>query len=205
MVAAADHPDAEAVLVPDTAMHTLAIVDKLEAAVGKPVLTANQVTVWKGLDLLGPVPATARSRRAVRGQAMSSFIGPLVQESTPSIIAEKLRQAIAHGELKPGAQLGEAELARQLGVSRGPLREGMQRLTQEGLLVSIRNRGLFVIDMTPEDVRDMYSARKPSSGRPRAGSSTATTAPRVRSRSESSSRCPRRRLCGRQRTRHRLP
>jgi maleate cis-trans isomerase len=56
MVTAADHPDAEAVLVPDTAMHTLAIVDQLEAAVGKPVLTANQVTVWKGLELLGPVP-----------------------------------------------------------------------------------------------------------------------------------------------------
>ena len=34
----------------------LAIVDKLEAAVGKPVLTANQVTVWKGLELLGPAP-----------------------------------------------------------------------------------------------------------------------------------------------------
>ena len=91
---------------------------------------------------------------------MSSFIGPLVRESTPSIIADKLRQAIAHGELKPGAQLGEAELARKLGVSRGPLREGMQRLTQEGLLVSIRNRGLFVIDMTPDDVRDMYIARE---------------------------------------------
>jgi len=91
---------------------------------------------------------------------VSSYIGPLVQESTPSIIADKLRQAIAHGELKPGAQLGEAELARKLGVSRGPLREGMQRLTQEGLLVSIRNRGLFVIDMTPDDVRDMYIARE---------------------------------------------
>lgn len=57
MVTAADHPDAEAVLVPDTAMHTLAIVDRLEAAVGKPVLTANQVTVWKGLQLAGGAPA----------------------------------------------------------------------------------------------------------------------------------------------------
>jgi maleate cis-trans isomerase len=56
MVKAADHPDAEAVLVPDTAMHTLAIISELEAAIGKPVLTANQVTVWKGLQLLGPVP-----------------------------------------------------------------------------------------------------------------------------------------------------
>ena len=91
---------------------------------------------------------------------MTSFIEPLAQESTPSIIADKLRKAISHGELKPGAQLGEADLARKLGVSRGPLREGMQRLTQEGLLVSIRNRGSFVIDMTPEDVQDMYLARE---------------------------------------------
>jgi DNA-binding GntR family transcriptional regulator len=91
---------------------------------------------------------------------VTSFIGPLAQESTPSIIADKLRQAIAHGELKPGAQLGEADLARKMGVSRGPLREGMQRLTQEGLLVAIRNRGLFVRDMTPDDVRDMYFARE---------------------------------------------
>ena len=160
MVAAADHPDAEAVLVPDTAMHTLAIVDKLEAAVGKPVLTANQVTVWKGLELLGPVPPLPGLGTLFEDRRVTSFIGPLVQESTPSIIADKLRQAIGHGELKPGAQLGEAELARKLGVSRGPLREGMQRLTQEGLLVAIRNRGLFVIDMTPDDVRDMYLARE---------------------------------------------
>ena len=56
VLAAAMAGNAEAVLVPDTAMHTLAIVDKLEAAVGKPVLTANQVTVWKGLELLGAPP-----------------------------------------------------------------------------------------------------------------------------------------------------
>jgi DNA-binding GntR family transcriptional regulator len=91
---------------------------------------------------------------------MTNFIEPLAQQSTPSIIADKLRRAIGHGELKPGDQLSEAELARRFGVSRGPLREGMQRLTQEGLLVSIRNRGLFVIEMTPHDVRDMYLARE---------------------------------------------
>ena len=91
---------------------------------------------------------------------MTNVIEPLMQQSTPSIIADKLRHAIGSGELKPGAQLSEADLARKFGVSRGPLREGMQRLTQEGLLVSIRHRGLFVIDMTPNDVRDMYLARE---------------------------------------------
>jgi DNA-binding GntR family transcriptional regulator len=87
------------------------------------------------------------------------FIEPLVQESTPAIIARKLRYAIGHGELQPGQQLGEADLARELGVSRGPLREAMQRLTQEGLLVSIRNRGIFVTELGPDDIADMYLAR----------------------------------------------
>jgi DNA-binding GntR family transcriptional regulator len=96
-----------------------------------------------------------------RGHQMAErrFIEPLVQESTPSIIARRLREAISHGELAPGAQLGEAELAREMKVSRGPVREAMQRLTQEGLLVSIRNRGLFVIEMTDDDIKDMYVAR----------------------------------------------
>ena len=50
---AADHPDTEAVLVPDAAMHSLEIVDDLKATIGKPVLTANQVTMWSALELAG--------------------------------------------------------------------------------------------------------------------------------------------------------
>jgi maleate cis-trans isomerase len=50
---AADHPDAQAILVPDTAMHTVRSVGRLEAALGKPVLTANQVSVWEAMRLTG--------------------------------------------------------------------------------------------------------------------------------------------------------
>lgn len=59
MARAADAADAQAVLVPDTAMHTLTCIDALEDALGKPVLTANQVTVWEGLrlaDAARPLP-----------------------------------------------------------------------------------------------------------------------------------------------------
>ncbi|MFE4001221.1 maleate cis-trans isomerase [Nocardioides sp. YIM B13467] len=59
MTLAVDVPEAEAVLVPDTALHTLNCIDALEKALGKPVLTANQVTVWEGLRLaaaLRPLP-----------------------------------------------------------------------------------------------------------------------------------------------------
>ena len=50
---------------------------------------------------------------------------PVVQESTASMIADRIGAAIAQGDIAPGAQLAEAELARELGVSRGPLREGL--------------------------------------------------------------------------------
>jgi len=53
LVAAGDHPDADALLVPDTALHTVRWLSELEHTVGKPVLTANQVTVWEGLRLAG--------------------------------------------------------------------------------------------------------------------------------------------------------
>lgn len=52
-----DHPEAEAILVPDTALHTARVLPELEDAAGKPVLTANQVTVWQAARLANhPAP-----------------------------------------------------------------------------------------------------------------------------------------------------
>jgi maleate cis-trans isomerase len=48
---AGDHPDADALLLPDTALHTASHIPALESAARKPVLTANQVTVWEALRL----------------------------------------------------------------------------------------------------------------------------------------------------------
>jgi maleate cis-trans isomerase len=53
LVQAGDRPDADAVLVPDTALHTARSLQAIEEAVGKPVLTANQVSVWEALRLAG--------------------------------------------------------------------------------------------------------------------------------------------------------
>ncbi|MET7452518.1 decarboxylase [Streptomyces sp. NPDC005574] len=69
---AADREDAEAVLLPDAALHTAAHLPALEKEVGKPVLTANQVTVWEGLRL---------ADRRVNAPAMGALFTrePLVQ------------------------------------------------------------------------------------------------------------------------------
>ncbi len=90
---------------------------------------------------------------------MESSLTPILRDSMPSIIAGRLRDAVAKGEFRPGQQLTEAALAASFGVSRGPLREAMQRLTQEGLLVSHRNRGLFVMELDEPTIRDIYLAR----------------------------------------------
>jgi DNA-binding GntR family transcriptional regulator len=84
---------------------------------------------------------------------------PVERRSTVEIVSDELRTAIRYGSLEAGTQLGEAELAARLGVSRGPLREAMQRLVQEGLLRSEPHRGLFVVDLDEHDVTDVYTAR----------------------------------------------
>jgi DNA-binding GntR family transcriptional regulator len=75
------------------------------------------------------------------------------------LIADRIRAGILDGTFAPRTQLAEVELARQLQVSRGPVREAMQRLIQEGLLRSERNRGVFVVQLDDDDARDIYVAR----------------------------------------------
>jgi DNA-binding GntR family transcriptional regulator len=96
--------------------------------------------------------------------ATNARFEPVHQESTAALIARQLREAIMYGHLAPGTQLSEADLSAEFGVSRGPLREAMQRLVQEGLVRSERNRGLFVKVLDDADIRDVYAARSAVEG-----------------------------------------
>jgi DNA-binding GntR family transcriptional regulator len=89
----------------------------------------------------------------------SGQLAPLRLESTPVLVADRLREGILDGTFPPRTQLSEVALSQQLSVSRGPIREAMQRLLQEGLLRGERNRGVFVVDLGENDVRDIYLAR----------------------------------------------
>ena len=103
----------------------------------------------------------AGSALSRRGWTMSPprVLEPLRREPTPVLISRKLRAAIASGELAPGQRLVEADLSQRLGVSRGLLREAMQRLIQEGLLEGVRNRGIVVARLGGDEVRDIFIAR----------------------------------------------
>ena len=81
----------------------------------------------------------------IDGKLMIS--SPLKRETMSAQIAVLLRHAILTGELVPGAQLIESALALRLGASRGPLREAMRQLIEEGLLVSVPYTGTRVVDI----------------------------------------------------------
>jgi DNA-binding GntR family transcriptional regulator len=87
-------------------------------------------------------------------------LAALEERPTAVLIANRLRNRIINGSFELGEQVTEAAIAAKLKVSRGPVREALQRLSQEGLLVGRRNRGVFVLELTPKDVHEIYVARR---------------------------------------------
>ena len=72
---------------------------------------------------------------------------------------EALRAAITSGEYRPGDHLGEEELARRLGVSRGTVREALRHLQQEGLVTAGARGMLRVHSMSAAEIRDLFQVR----------------------------------------------
>jgi DNA-binding GntR family transcriptional regulator len=73
--------------------------------------------------------------------------------------ADRIRDAILGGHFPPGSALREVELAADLGVSRGSVREGLFLLEREGIVRSAWHRGTTVIEMTSADIEEVYSVR----------------------------------------------
>jgi DNA-binding GntR family transcriptional regulator len=72
---------------------------------------------------------------------------------------DALRDAIVSGKISPGVRLIEEDLAAMLKVSRGPVRQAIFRLQQEGLIVHEPHRGATVGQISEDDVDEIYSLR----------------------------------------------
>jgi GntR family transcriptional regulator of gluconate operon len=78
-------------------------------------------------------------------------------------LVEQLRAMVVRGELAPGTHLVEGRLADDFGVSRGPVRDALRQLEIEGL-VETRRRGVFVLGLTGDDLRELYALREALEG-----------------------------------------
>lgn len=76
-----------------------------------------------------------------------------------AVVTSQIRERIIDGFYPPGTQMNEVELATRFATSRGPVREALQRLVQEGLLLAAPHRGITVRVLTDEDLDDLYFAR----------------------------------------------
>jgi DNA-binding GntR family transcriptional regulator len=86
-------------------------------------------------------------------------IVPIHITSLADVVADRIRKAIITGELNPGERLSEPALAAQLGVSRSPVREALQILKADGLVVEYPNRSSYVWLPTTGDIDEIFSLR----------------------------------------------
>jgi DNA-binding GntR family transcriptional regulator len=101
---------------------------------------------------------------AATGGAMSvgtraRRIEPVENRTLRDRVTDALRDAITQGVLKPGQRIVERELAADLDVSRLPIREAIRQLEHEGLLISHPRKGTFVVEVSDEDVVEIFSLR----------------------------------------------
>ncbi|MGI9145350.1 MAG: GntR family transcriptional regulator [Chloroflexota bacterium] len=92
---------------------------------------------------------------------MTSIIASPVRSFRP--LSEEaydvLRGAILSGQLAAGARIVEADIARQMAISRSPVREAVRKLEREGLAEYVPRRGTVVVGLSRDDVEDAYSLR----------------------------------------------
>lgn len=74
-------------------------------------------------------------------------------------VTDLIRQAIIEGRLAGGSELNQAQIAEKLGISRGPVREALGQLEQEGLIRNVPYKGVIITSLTPHYVRELYSLR----------------------------------------------
>ena len=71
------------------------------------------------------------------------------------LVVEELRREITRGAIQPGERLTEWNVASRLGVSRGPVREGLRELEREGLILTYPYRGAIVMGMSDAELLDL--------------------------------------------------
>lgn len=87
------------------------------------------------------------------------FKAELNRETVGEQIVQSLRNAIVSGSLAEGETLTESALSKELGTSRSPIREAMQQLRREGLIVTGPNRTMVVASLDDDDVTELYEYR----------------------------------------------
>jgi len=78
------------------------------------------------------------------------------KETYTDLVVNYIKQCILNGTYKPGAKVKELVIAKKLSISRAPIREALQVLIKEGLVVWTPQKGKFITKLNPKQIRDSY-------------------------------------------------
>ena len=81
------------------------------------------------------------------------------RSTLPGQVANQIREAIKSGKLKPGDRLIETVLAREMNIGRNAVREAIRYIEKEGLIVTTPFKGAQVVEMSKNDLKDIYDVR----------------------------------------------
>jgi len=81
------------------------------------------------------------------------------RSTLPGLVAKQIRAAIKSGKLKPGDRLIETDMAREMSIGRNAVREAIRYIEKEGLVVTIPFKGAQVVEISKNDLRDIYDVR----------------------------------------------
>ncbi|WP_239123827.1 GntR family transcriptional regulator, partial [Sphaerisporangium siamense] len=79
--------------------------------------------------------------------------------SAKDVVAEEIRALIYNGTMASGARISTDELAERFGVSRTPVRDALQQLSVEGLVTITPRVGVFVREISPQEITDVYQIK----------------------------------------------
>ena len=91
---------------------------------------------------------------------LNNWLAAPPQRTLSDYVADQLRQAILSDIIKPGQRLIEQELAENMQTSRGPVRDALKILENEGLVSRQSHRGAFVTELKQDDVFEIYTLRE---------------------------------------------
>jgi DNA-binding GntR family transcriptional regulator len=83
----------------------------------------------------------------------------LNHENLSDHVAKIIRKMILNGTLKPGEKVNQVQLADSLNISRGPIREALRMLQNEGLIIHETNKGTYVTTLSYQDAYEIYTLR----------------------------------------------
>jgi len=93
------------------------------------------------------------------GQSNSSDDLKIEYNSLATQVYELLWKRIVTQQIKPGEKLSDLQLSKDLGISRTPVREGLFRLVQEGIVKNHNSRGFYLATFSSQDVKEIYDLR----------------------------------------------